>query len=90
LILVDSNGTQETELDADSLCQLMVDTSPWQDQNLMLELRFGLEYKQERLYIDDCRNWGAEIPWIFIRPTSNLLFTQKFHGYNGPFQLTKI
>jgi len=90
LTFIDSNGIREDNLDSDSMCQMTIDTSPWRNLNLMLEPRFGLQYNQERLYIDDCRNWGAEIPWIFIKPKSNLLFTQNFNGNNAPFQLTKI
>jgi hypothetical protein len=90
MTFVDSNGTREADLDSNSLCQMMIDTSAWRNLNLMLEPRFGLQHNHERLYIDDCRNWGAEIPRIFIKPTSNLLFTQNFDGTNGTFRLSKI
>jgi hypothetical protein len=90
LIFIDSDGTQEADLDSNSLCQMIVDTSAWQNKNLLIESRFGLQYKQHRLYIDDCRNWGAEIPWIFIKPKSNLQFSQNFNGNNYSFTLTKL
>jgi hypothetical protein len=45
---------------------------------MFLETRFGLQHNNHRLYLNACRNWGEEVPWIFAKPKSNLIFTQNF------------
>jgi len=89
---IDSNGIREIDLDSCNSCEMIIDTKSWQDTNIMLEFRFGLQHGQDRLYLDDCRGWGSEVPWIYSKPKKDLLFVQDFQGnfYNGmPFSLTK-
>lgn len=82
----DSNGTREVPLDSAQLCEMFIDTGPWSSTNMMLEFKFGLQHGQQRLYLEDCRSWGAEAPRIYIKPRSNLLFVQDFGGYNFKLQ----
>lgn len=88
--LFDSRGTRECNFDSNGLCELSIDTSAWRGTNMMLEFRFGLEHGPHRLYLDDCRGWGAEVPWLFLKPESDLFFVQNFNGNTvsgQPFQL---
>lgn len=86
-IFFDSDGTRHTDLSCDQ-CKLTIDTKNWQHKNILLQPRFGLKHNQDILYLDSCRNWGAEVPWVFIKPKSNLIFSHQFSGYN--FNLQKI
>jgi hypothetical protein len=82
----DSYGTQSTDLTY-SKCQLFIDTTAWQSKNMLLEIRFGLRHNTECLYLDACRSWGEEAPWLFLKPKSNLIFEHDFSGKK--FQLKK-
>jgi len=84
----DSKGSRYMDLRTVSACEMSVDLSQWCDTNLLLESRFGLQHDQEKLYLDECRNWGAEVPWLYLKPKSSLLFTQDFEGIKQ-FHLSK-
>lgn len=84
-ITIDSNGSKYIDLETTSVCKLTIDTSQWRNSNMLLELRFGLQHDQDRLYLDECRNWGAEVPWIFVKPKSSLLFIQDFKDPGYPY-----
>lgn len=84
----DSRGTKTSDLTVDH-CQLFIDTNGWQSKNMLLQTRFGLQHNNHRLYLDACRNWGEEAPWIFVKPKSNLIFTQDFSGRQNNFNLVK-
>jgi hypothetical protein len=82
----DSHGTRTTDL-TDPSCQLLIDTTAWKSKNMLLELRFGLRHEHECLYLDACRGWGEDSPWLFVKPQSDLIFTQNFS--KPAFQLKK-
>ena len=84
----DSQGVRVSDL-SNHNCQLHVDTTQWKSKNILLEPRFGLQHNGHRLYLADCRGWGEEAPWIFVKPTSNLIFDQDFSGQKFHFDLTK-
>ena len=83
----DSNGTRVLDLNSSYFTEMIIDTTEWSSTNMMLEFRFGLQHGEERLYLDDCRGWGSEVPWIFIKPKQNLSFTQNFRS--GEIRLVK-
>ena len=71
----DSSGLQTLDFSKE-LIKLSIDTTSWKNKNIMVEVKFGLRHGQEKLYLDHCRNWGQEAPWLVINPTQNLNFTQ--------------
>jgi len=88
--IIDSKGSKEIALESMSVCEMIVDTSHWKDKNMLLQPRFGLRHDQQRLYLDECRGWGAEVPWLFLKPKSSLLFVQNFKNPTyPPFQILK-
>lgn len=89
-IIVDSKGSNHIDLDITNICEMIIDTSKWRETNMLLELRFGLEHDRDRLYLDECRSWGAEVPWLFVKPKSSLIFVQDFKNPGYPyFDLSK-
>lgn len=84
----DSLGTKQKNLSCDQ-AKLIIDTQEYQNKNILLQPRFGLEHGKDRLYLDACRGWGAEVPWIFVKPETQLTFLHKFHN-SWNFSLQKI
>lgn len=72
----DINGTQSHDNFDTNFIELEIDSSNWTQKNIMLELRFGLKNRNETLYLDHCRSWGQEAPWLVVKPKANIKFSQ--------------
>jgi hypothetical protein len=81
----DSAGMRHCDFDLPS-CELKIDLTEWRNKHVMLQPRFGLKHHNDILYLDSCRNWGVEAPWIFSHPTSQLMFKQNFQTTGFEFK----
>ena len=84
-LLQDSLGNRTLDFDT-NIVKLSIDSKEWKNKNIMFEVKFGLRHGQEKLYLDHCRGWGQEAPWLFIKPESNLEFRQNFSNGVMGFQ----
>lgn len=79
--VTDSNGTTTTNIDFTSITQeLMLDTSMWKNQSVVLVPRAGMQHGDHRLFLDT-GHWGpTQYPAVLQHPTSPINISQNFYS----------